>query len=98
MTEPGVGTNRYACSFNDPVNLRDPGGNDVAETMLAVGAGACFASGACEAGALVVVLGLVAYLAVDTIRGMTIDPEPDLSTEGMIAFPGERARVLDTPV
>jgi RHS repeat-associated protein len=23
---PGVGTNRYAYSFNDPVNLRDPGG------------------------------------------------------------------------
>jgi RHS repeat-associated protein len=26
--EPGVGTNRYAYSFNDPVNLRDPGGNN----------------------------------------------------------------------
>jgi RHS repeat-associated protein len=26
---PGVGTNRYAYSFNDPVNLRDPGGNQV---------------------------------------------------------------------
>jgi RHS repeat-associated protein len=24
--QPGVGTNRYAYSFNDPVNLRDPGG------------------------------------------------------------------------
>ncbi len=24
---PGVGTNRYAYSFNDPVNLSDPGGN-----------------------------------------------------------------------
>ncbi|ESQ14994.1 MAG: hypothetical protein N838_30545 [Thiohalocapsa sp. PB-PSB1] len=22
--QPGVGTNRYAYSFNDPVNLRDP--------------------------------------------------------------------------
>lgn len=27
VTEPGVGTNRYAYSFNDPVNLMDPGGN-----------------------------------------------------------------------
>jgi RHS repeat-associated protein len=27
--QPGVGTNRYAYSFNDPVNLRDPGGNEV---------------------------------------------------------------------
>lgn len=28
-TEPGVGTNRYSYSFNDPVNLSDPGGNQV---------------------------------------------------------------------
>lgn len=28
-TEPGVGTNRYAYSFNDPINQRDPGGNAV---------------------------------------------------------------------
>ncbi|NOX73210.1 MAG: RHS repeat-associated core domain-containing protein [Alphaproteobacteria bacterium] len=27
VTEPGVGTNRYAYSANDPVNLSDPGGN-----------------------------------------------------------------------
>lgn len=26
-TQPSVGTNRYAYSFNDPVNLIDPGGN-----------------------------------------------------------------------
>jgi len=26
---PGVGTNRYAYSLNDPVNLSDPGGNDL---------------------------------------------------------------------
>jgi len=29
VTEPGVGTNRYSYSSNDPVNLRDPGGNEV---------------------------------------------------------------------
>ena len=29
VTEPGVGTNRYAYSFNDPVNLSDPNGNNV---------------------------------------------------------------------
>jgi len=28
-TQPGVGTNRYSYSFNDPVNLSDPGGNFV---------------------------------------------------------------------
>ena len=27
VTKAGVGTNRYAYSLNDPVNLRDPGGN-----------------------------------------------------------------------
>jgi RHS repeat-associated protein len=26
--QPGVGTNCYAYSFNDPVNLRDPGGDE----------------------------------------------------------------------
>lgn len=30
-TEPGVGTNRYAYSFSDPVNKLDPGGNEAVE-------------------------------------------------------------------
>jgi len=29
VTKAGVGTNRYAYSFNDPVNLSDPEGNDI---------------------------------------------------------------------
>ncbi|MEP3394167.1 MULTISPECIES: RHS repeat-associated core domain-containing protein [Rhodobacterales] len=29
VTQARVGTNRYSYSFNDPVNLMDPGGNDV---------------------------------------------------------------------
>lgn len=36
MTTPGVGTNRYSYSFNDPVNLSDPNGNVV--PLLAIGA------------------------------------------------------------
>ncbi len=29
VTKAGVGTNRYSYSFNDPVNLRDPSGNEM---------------------------------------------------------------------
>ncbi|WP_311198255.1 RHS repeat-associated core domain-containing protein [Aliiroseovarius crassostreae] len=29
VTQPGVGTNRYSYSFNDPINLSDPNGNCV---------------------------------------------------------------------
>ncbi|WP_282095867.1 hypothetical protein [Epibacterium ulvae] len=38
-TDPGVGTNRYAYSHNDPVNLSDPTGNRVGD--LSVGCSTC---------------------------------------------------------
>jgi RHS repeat-associated protein len=34
VSEPGVGTNRYGYSFNDPVNLSDPGGNSVWDKVV----------------------------------------------------------------
>lgn len=33
-TEPGVGTNRYSYSYNDPINNRDPGGNACAPCAI----------------------------------------------------------------
>ncbi|MBU1280542.1 MAG: hypothetical protein KJ699_08070 [Alphaproteobacteria bacterium] len=33
-TQQGVGLNRFAYSANDPVNLRDPGGNDFIATCV----------------------------------------------------------------
>ena len=38
VTQAGVGTNRYAYSFNDPVNLRDPNGNLACGGVCIVGA------------------------------------------------------------
>jgi len=38
-TQPGVGTNRYAYSFNDPVNLKDPGGNVAGVDDVVIGLG-----------------------------------------------------------
>ncbi|RFP86728.1 RHS repeat-associated core domain-containing protein [Rhodobacteraceae bacterium 63075] len=35
VTEPGVGTNRYSYSFNDPVNLMDPRGNSAENPTVA---------------------------------------------------------------
>ena len=35
VAKPGVGTNRFAYSFNDPVNKRDPGGNAYTGETLA---------------------------------------------------------------
>ena len=43
-TDPGVGTNRYAYSFNDPVNLSDPAGNAVDLWLEAISLSAGYAS------------------------------------------------------
>ena len=36
VTAPGVGTNRYSYSFNDPVNLRDPGGMKLEQRIMKI--------------------------------------------------------------
>ena len=52
ITDPGVGTNRFAYAGNSPVNLSDPGGN----------CPSCFGAGV---GAVV---GLAAHAAADVWR------------------------------
>jgi len=59
VTKPGVGTNRYAYSGNDPVNLSDPGRN-IAPAIYA----AVCSRGACEALATAIALAL-RYAVVD---------------------------------
>ena len=39
VTRPGVGTNRYAYSANDPVNLSDPGGNEASPGIVEMAIG-----------------------------------------------------------
>ncbi|MVO18730.1 hypothetical protein [Parasedimentitalea huanghaiensis] len=76
-THPGVGTNRYAYSFNDPINKSDPNGNCVAGC---VGDGALAASGPPGWGVLavlgVIALGAYAYSTMTT----TNDPLSNIST------------------
>lgn len=62
-TQPGVGTNRYAYSGNDPINKSDPSGHIVPAVIAAV---AC-AGGGCEAAAAATAAaaGLAAAWALD---------------------------------
>ncbi|MCC2613781.1 hypothetical protein ABK249_29360 [Neorhizobium sp. Rsf11] len=46
---PGVGTNRYSYSLNDPINKSDPNGHIVLLDDIAIGLGIACASGGCQA-------------------------------------------------
>lgn len=75
-TQPGVGTNRYAYSFNDPINKMDPGGNavetpwDVLNVILGAGSfGANVYTGNIP-GAIVDGMGLVYDGAATVVPGL----------------------------
>jgi len=84
-TEPGVGTNRYSYSHNDPVNRRDPSGNSDEATVLLGGAAGigCAASGVCGAAVL---LGLGAIVVGKLAYDYATQPESSVSVgDGMIS-------------
>ncbi|MFZ7091490.1 RHS repeat-associated core domain-containing protein, partial [Primorskyibacter sp. 2E233] len=100
VTKAGVGTNRYAYSFNDPVNLRDPEGNCVWD--------ACIVEGIIvAAGALIGTL-MVDH-AIDVSDGKVDGSSPlgnpagalvgaglDLALEGISETPGQESQVLNS--
>lgn len=81
---PGVGTNRYAYSFNDPVNKMDPGGNEYSLGLSGFrvpGLGAYSYAGAPYGGARTIAeaLEIAAIAAAEGVLG----------SNGQIAAPGD---------
>jgi hypothetical protein len=64
-TLPGVGTNRYAYSRNDPVNKSDPNGHFFFLAILGCAGGGCEAALAATLGATGLLLGLTAKDKLD---------------------------------
>lgn len=90
VTQKGVGTNRYSYAFNDPVNLRDPGGDKSPKTMAAEAMVAIETATVSTSRAAVVALGFVAIAVVATIAPNqmadgTMQPNQDLTSEDIAA-------------
>jgi RHS repeat-associated protein len=68
VTLTGVGTNRYSYSLNDPVNLRDPGGNNPAFGVVGGWIAGLFGGAtAAEVGLGSAVVGVGVATAIDSI-------------------------------
>ncbi|MFO1175213.1 MAG: hypothetical protein U1E48_08405 [Paracoccaceae bacterium] len=81
VAEPGVGTNRYVYSFNDPVNGRDVSGHCPMCLALAVGC----AEGGCEA-AIAGALGIgLAETASDKLNDGKVNGNGALAATGKAA-------------
>ncbi|CAH1657080.1 hypothetical protein CHELA40_11371 [Chelatococcus asaccharovorans] len=107
-TAPGVGTNRYAYSQNDPINKSDPNGHNV-ETRAGVGLGVCTvaacASGGCALAAIVAVGGLAVAGGIYAISANQSDNTAGIrqlrckNERGRpLVFDKMRARVESQPV
>ena len=94
VLQPGVGTNRFSYSFNDPVNLSDPNGNCVWDACITE-ATLTYALGAA----------IVAYIITDTADNgvpdgsllITTIENFDVGQEGFTPTPSEPT-VLSSPI
>jgi len=97
VTEPGVGTNRYSYSFNDPVNQLDPNGNwafavpVVAAIAEYLGIAGLFGLTAAETALAVTVAGVGTGVVANSLIEDTVhtqSAQTGLQPDGSIVTPG----------